>query len=381
MDGTAFLMERFPPSGGRLGPGSGPTQGRDAEGFAEGRRRDEEGRAAALRSLTAAQPRSRRRTVTLPAASLAAASRTAIPRGARPAAARSARRSLRRPRLVAVSRTTRCAPAVQRHGARAEPPRAQRRRRRLVGGQREPQPPAAQPLRGAGAATRPGLTRSTAGPPPPVGGGTAAGGERAARTARARRPGAAPRCCCRARRGCVRSRPRRVSAGSHAERRAPAVGDRVRAERGREQRVLAQVAEHVAAEQRRQPGIAHHEAADHRRVAVAVAEDEHGRREAGGRAAARAEGDVALAGGPAELLPGAVPAGTRSISSFVPSPTSPISTSPVMRSNEKRHGLRRPRAHTEGVAPAARGSRRRILPSRLPASCAFAPLAPSPTLA
>ena len=47
-------MEGFSPTGGLRGTGSGPTQGRDAEGLAERRRRDEEDRAAALRSLTAA---------------------------------------------------------------------------------------------------------------------------------------------------------------------------------------------------------------------------------------------------------------------------------------------------------------------------------------
>src|SRR5690349_15192231 len=40
------------------------------------------------------------------------------------------------------------------------------------------------------------------------------------------------------------------------------------------------------------------------------------------------------------------PAGMKSTSSIVPLPTSPMNMSPVRRSNEKRHGLRRPSAQT-----------------------------------
>ncbi len=211
---------------------------------------------------------------------------------------RSARRSLRSPGFVARSRTTRCRPAV------SATVRVRKRRARSVAVAASSAVSAirSRPRRSrfaARAATRPGLTRSTAGPPPPVGGGTAAGGKGSTHGPSA--PSWSRATVLLPSATCTCPQPSSPSERGVDAERELRPRDRVRAERGREQRVLAQVAEHVAAEQRRQPGIAHHEAADHRRVAVAVAEDEHGRREAGGRAAARAEGDVALAGGPAEV--------------------------------------------------------------------------------
>ena len=104
---------------------------------------------------------------------------------------------------------------------------------------------------------------------------------------------------------------------------------------------LAEVAEHVAAVER-DAAVADDDAARDRAVPVRVRLHDH-RLHVAGRALARRVARAALERPPAEVRAlAACRARTKSISSHSSWPTSPMASAPVLRSKEKRHGLRRP---------------------------------------